>query len=1103
MLHLHRAEQADALVLALGDVLAAPQADPFTADVIAVPAKGVERWITQRLSHTLGTDDGDGVCANVLFRHPNRIVSEAVWAAVGMPADEDPWARERLTWTLLDIIDRSLGEPWCSTLSGHLAGEHRRGRRLATAAHLARLFDSYGDNRPQMVRDWADGRDTDGTGSRVDDDLRWQPELWRQLRQEVDSPSPAERLPDACRQISDAPELVDLPERLSVFGPTRLSTAQLEVLAALAHARDVHLWLPHPSAALWQRVAVDAEASKRSTDPTATLPRHPLIASLARDAREMQVQLAACDVEVVDRHHAGDSHPDTLLGRLQLALHWDDPAQPTPLDPSDRSVQVHACHGRARQVEVLREVLVGLLADDESLEPRDVLVMCPDIETYAPLISATFGLADEGDGHPGHRLRVRLADRSLRQTNPLLGVVAGVLDLAAARVTASEVLDLAASPPVRRRFGFSDDDLDRLHAWVSSAGIRWGLDAEHRRPFELQDVRQNTWESGLDRLLLGIAMTEDDHRWVGDALPVDDVDSNDVDLVGRFTELLDRLRSVLDATSGSRPLDVWLATLTRALDLLTSTSDEDEWQQAQARRELARVAVEAGERAATLELQLGDVRMLLGEQLAGRPTRANFRTGNLTMCSMVPMRSVPHRVICLLGLDDGAFPRTSAADGDDVLARDPCVGERDPRSEDRQLLLDAVLAAREHLVLLYTGADPRTNVQRAPAVPVGEILDAVDAMCETNGGRPAREQIVVRHPLQPFDARNFTAEALGTLRPFSFDRHALRGAQRALLPREEPDPFLVRPLPSAGAGDVALDDLIRFVEHPTRAFLRQRLALTLLREEQELDDAICVELDNLEQWEIGDRLLRLRLDGVPAEAARGAERRRGTVPPEELGKRLLDDLLPKVEAVAAAALPFVAGEARTVDVDAVLAGRHVTGTIGGVRGNTVVRATYSTLSAKHRLRAWVQLLACTVTHPQTQWQAVVIGKKGLRSVLGPLAAPTAEAALRDLLDLYDRGMREPLPLVPKTSAVYATARAGVMTADNAYRKAEQEWKGNRYPGERNDDAHELVWGEAAEFAVLLDQPPDSDERWFGGEELTRFGALSRRLWAPLLAVETS
>jgi exodeoxyribonuclease V gamma subunit len=383
--------------------------------------------------------------------------------------------------------------------------------------------------------------------------------------------------------------------------------------------------------------------------------------------------------------------------------------------------------------------------------------MCPDIETFAPLLQATFGAGGEEE-HEGELpdLRVRLADRSLRQTNPILGVVARLVELADERVTASQVLDLADREPVRRRFGLDDEDVARLEEWVRASGIRWGLDAAHRRPFKLDGLPSGT---GLDRLLLGVTMTEDKQRLFNDVLPLDDVDSGAIELAGRFAELVGRLHQALDALNARQPVDAWAAALSDAAAALTATSPRDAWQANELDRLLDDVVREAD--GDTTELALAEIRALLADRLRGRPTRANFRTGHLTVCTLVPMRSVPHRVVCLLGLDDGVFPRKSPRDGDDLMLDDPHLGERDPRSEDRQLLLDALMAATERLIVTYTGNDERSNLPRPPAVPVGELLELT--------GR----DVVVRHPLQPFDPRNFAPGELVPGRVWSFDRVTL------------------------------------------------------------------------------------------------------------------------------------------------------------------------------------------------------------------------------------------------------------------------------------------------------------------------------------------
>ena len=479
------------------------------------------------------------------------------------------------------------------------------------------------------------------------------------------------------------------------------------------------------------------------------------------------------------------------------------------LDTSDRSVQVHACHGRARQVEVLRDAILHLLDEDPTLEPRDVIVMCPDIETFAPLIQATFGAGevfeddDELEALPADvrppDLRVRLADRALRQTNPVLGVVGRLLDLVDERLTASQVLDFADQEPVRRRFGLDDDDLARIEDWVAASGIRWGLDAAHRAPFKLDALAAGTWRSGVDRLLVGVTMTEEEQRLFHDVLPLDDVDSGAIDVAGRFAELVDRLQlSARRAQPRPRRSTPGPTAIAAAADALTTTSERDAWQRAELDRILGDVADEAAGSGSATSLVPAEIRALLSERLKGRPTRANFRTGHLTICTLMPMRSVPHRVVCLLGMDDGVFPRKSPRDGDDLMLADPHVGDRDARTEDRQLLLDALLAATDQLIVTYTGNDERTNLVRPPAVPIGELLDVIDRTVRTDEGR-ARERVEVRHPLQPFDPKNFTVGELMPERAWSFDPVTLHGAEALTTERAQPAPFLAGPLPPRDA----------------------------------------------------------------------------------------------------------------------------------------------------------------------------------------------------------------------------------------------------------------------------------------------------------------
>jgi exodeoxyribonuclease V gamma subunit len=1138
MLHVHRAERADRLADGLAETLLAPLDDPFEPDVVAVPTRGIERWLTQRLSTRLGTtgDRQDGVCANVEFPFPRRLIQGALAAATGIDPENDPWLAERSVWPLLEVVDECLDEPWLATLARHLEGA--RGdpedpmRRFGAVRHIADLFDRYAVHRPDMVRGWATG---------VDGALdAWQPELWRRLRSRMAVPSPAERLAPACERIRDDPGLIDLPPRLSLFGLTRIPRSYLHVLAAIAGERDLHLFVLHPSPSLWQVVADELRGGlpimNRGDDRTATVPANRLLASWGRDVRELQLVITSAGGESVDHHHGlPAAEPRTLLETIQRDIREDrqPPGPPLPgepdgratLHPDDRTVQSHACHGRARQVEVLRDVVLHLLEDDPTLEPRDVIVMCPDIESFAPLIQATFGSGrhgeddDEPDEDAGSDeppdLRVRLADRSLRQTNPVLGVVSQLLALADQRATASQLLDLAGRYPVRRRFGFDDDDLSRMQEWVAESGIRWGFDAAHREPFKLGSLHANTWRRGLDRMLVGVAMAEEDSRLVQGVLPLDDVDSGAIDLAGRFAEFVDRVKEAADALTEPKPIADWIGAIAHAADSLSATSERDSWQRRELQRLLGDVDAESGDQTGSsgAPLELADVRVLLADRLRGRPTRANFRTGHLTVCTLVPMRSVPHRVVCVLGLDDGEFPRRTRRDGDDLLLAEPHVGDRDPRAEDRQMLLDALMAATERLIITYSGADERTNLRRPPAVPVGELLDIIDRTVRSEHG-PPRDQVVIHHPLQPFDRRNFVPGELVPGPPWSFDRRALAGAKTLEGPRKPDEPFLPGPLTSRRDAVIELDNLVRLVEAPVRAFLRDRLGISVSEFFDEVEDELPVELDALAKWGVGQRLLDGVLAGADLEACKSAEIARGTLPPGHLALPVLEEIGAVVAQLAAAAKGLVGDEPPgSLDVNIALPdGRTLAGTVTGVCGDTLRAISYSRVRPRDRLRTWVKLLALTAARPERPFESLVIGRARAGSYqadvcvarilpVGNDAAARGRAALAQLsilIDLYDRGMREPLPLSSDASAAYAQAAAAGHDGADA---ADKAWTSTfDYPKEDRQPEHVLVYGGELPLSDLMATAPRADENWHP-DEASRFGVYARRLWDGLLARE--
>ena len=521
--------------------------------------------------------------------------------------------------------------------------------------------------------------------------------------------------------------------------------------------------------------------------------------------------------------------------------------------------------------------------------------------------------------------------------------------------------------------------------------------------------------------------------------------------------------------------------------------------------------------ASSVTIGCADVRSILTERLKGKATRANFCTGHLTVCTLVPMRSIPHKVVCLLGLDDGSFPRHIERDGDDLTAQDPRVGDRDARSEDRQLLLDALLAAREHLLITYTGHDERSNQPRPPAVPVGELFDVIDHTVRAPEGR-AREAIVVQHPLQPFDPRNFVPGDLVAGRPWSFDEVNLEGARAALAQDRRPRPFLTHPL-ECDVQRLDIELLDRFLRDPVKVFLRERLGISLWDRTREYEDAIPIVPDSLAKWSIAERILGQRLGGGSWDDCEKAEMARGALPPASLAYPVLDEMRNDVEELVQAAAHLWELPTSSLDVDVDLPGLpSVIGAVAGVRGSIIPMVTYRRMQPALRLSAWLRLLALSATYPEVAFEAQTIARtpKGSRravalATIGPLAQDPqarreiAQTHLAGLVEIYRRGMREPLPIFCKTSAAYAADRALGKEASEAALAARKEWEsGTDWDKENRAKEQLFLLGEELSLPEMLTRtgvPASAEGEELDPSEPHRFGVYSRLVWDGVLAFE--
>ncbi|MGH9136643.1 MAG: exodeoxyribonuclease V subunit gamma [Acidimicrobiales bacterium] len=1122
-LFVHHGAQLAPLADGLAGRLAAPGSDPFERIVVGVPTAGMRDWVTRHLAIHLG------VSANVELPFPGRFVAAAL--GVGRDAD-DPWDVERLTWSVLDVLDAGeVDVPGWDHATRH---GHDESRRFAVARRIADLFDRYAMNRPELLRQWQRGVPGDGTrratpagGASEPGDgesagtlpgpMAWQFELWRAVRSRIGVASRAEQLPDLVAQLRSGELQPALPSVVELFGVSSVSPPQLDVLTALAEVRDVHVSVLHPSPVAWHRTppldhhrppSRTAGAARRGEAAVAG-DNHPLLQSWGRLSAETAALIRGVTPPIAIDHATiiPIGVPGSLLEHVRADLLADRPPTPYALRPGDTSIQVHACHGTVRQLEVLRDVLGHLFVADADLRPDDVLVVCPDLARFEPFAAAVFGRGTLP-------VPVTVSDLSLGAENPVATSLATIVRAMTGRCSASDVLGIAALDPVRRRLAISTDDLTRFAAWTERLATTWGLDGEHRRRWLDADITGGTWADAIQALLLGAAMPAPAARQaIGGVVPFDDIGGDDVPAAGRFAELIARLRRVRELVATPRPIDEWCDVLVDVLSLLCATAPTDAWQLAAvtgAIDDMRERSVVDGAPSAS-RLGLDDVVAVVDGLVAGPRGRLRLRSGRVAMTAVVPVRNVPAKVICLLGFDDESL-RPPNTDGDDLLAVRPRVGERDRRAELRHLMLDALLAAQQTLIIMCDGNDVTTNRPQRFAVQLTELLDVVDATVTPATIAATRRRddasagqldspVLVRHPLRAFDERHFLVGLDAGARVHSFDDVMCRAAETRRMPRRAGDsPAGHWMLDIAPPDTVTLAKLTQACVRPSRTLLRDGLDVRLPGEIARADPNIPLTVTPLAIAGLGKRLLdryrRRAADLWKAGVVSGwsvtadpiadvvaeweaAERLAAAAPPGRLIDHVLasvaDEIDRMVEVAAAASgltsLELLAAEgAVAVDVDLAYTGSaspapmapgelRLTDSVKGIAGRTICRIGYRRPRLSARVGCAIDLAAAVLATEQAEWQAICVTRPSSRSTslecyrLDITAADPLKAArqlLEAAVELHVAARCNAVPVFEQTTRdLYADGTV-----------EEETLIGNEFQGgELSEPENQFVWGD--------------------------------------------
>ena len=1059
---LHRSNRSERLVDELAEVVRAPLRDPFAPELIAVQSKGMERWLALELSARLP------VWANARYPFPRHLLDAVFDAVLGeAPELHAPFAEQALSWSIAAQLPGLLAAPGFTSVARYLDGDHDGARLLALSARLAHVFDDYGVYRPELLRAWAAGEQVgehDAGSSERGAERGFEPVLLRALLQRHGAghlPARAERCVAAMQSGRYAPHA--LPQRLCLFGITSLPPLYLEVLHALAQHVETHLFVLSPSRAYFAELgrtraepfapagALDAPDEPDGND--ANDGGHPLIASLGKLGRDLQQLL---EQHGQYREHERDLYVDPGRGCLLHALQSDllalenrgaPGAEPRlPIAEGDDSIAIQICHGAMREVEVLHDQLVAML-EDETLEPHQIVVMVPEIEAYAPAIEAVFGAHS---GRPA--IPFSLADRRTRSTHALVDALFALIETLRGRMSAGAVLDLLGLDPIREHSGIAVEELGRVREWVEESGIRWGVDAAHRVREGQPAFAHNTWRFGLDRLLLGLALPGRDHALYGETAPLDDVEGSDGELLGKLSALCERLFAEQEALAAPRALDAWERDLERVMTAFLADQPATAPERESIRSALAALRGDAERAGFTAEVDVRSLLGLLEQRLDARLPARGLLARGVTFCQLVPMRSIPFEVVCLLGMNDGAFPRPSTPLSFDRMAEHGKrrAGDRSPRDDDRYMFLEALLCARRRLLISYVGRGIHDNRARPPSVVVGDLLDAIAQGFEPAGlpattGAAARRKalnarLCVEQRLQSFSPRYFNGE---DPRHFSYARHAARAAQALLSASRTPRaPGAVR-VTSEPVRELTLDELVRFLGAPVRAFAQRRLGLYLGDELVPPPAREPVELDALEKWQLKEELLRAGLRGEALDALLPALRASGALPLGSVGNVVYRKLCAAIEPLAREARAEQAGEALApLPVALELGSLRLHGTIGELWSRARVEASASRPGRRFELACFVQhvVLCCQLARtplPGYPAQSVLLAadKDGKVETTRFATPSQPEPLLRALLALYEAGQSAPLPFEYLVSRAYAECLCKGGSEQDAIEKA--------------------------------------------------------------------
>lgn len=1010
-LKLYTSNRLEILSAKLAAVLQTPLSSPLERETIVVQSKGMERWLSFELARH------NGICANCRFPFPNSFFETILDRIFPQTEGVSLFTPKIMTFRIMRLMHKMIKQGGFDPLQSYLSDDQRYVKLFQLSEKIADGFDQYLVFRPDMILQWENKPDG------LDADQKWQADLWRALVSETGMKHRARLRLNLFEKIQNRsiPDTT-LSTRISVFGISYLPRFYLEVFQQLSELVEVNIFVLNPCREYWADIVTPQEKKQfqqhyRQIGPTDfnlhLETGNSLLASMGTLGRQFFEAIHEFDCETEDRFV--ENGEKSLLARVQDdILYLRNPRDLEDQEKMDRreedmdpSIQIHSCHSPAREIEVLFDHLLALFEADPGLKPHEIAVLVPEIETYAPFIQSVFHSEASATPH----IPFNLSDRGIYAESDIIQAFFAIIDLHGTRFEAYKILGLLEFEAIRKKFDLASEDIPVIENWIRDTQIRWGIDTREHRRLGLPEFHENTWKAGLERMLVGFAMPGEGRYMFNNILPYDHIEGQDAVLLGRLLAFYDALEKIFSKLNNNEKLVGWNKILNNLIEEMLFQNDPAEKEFQVLRQHMDDLSSLQTLSGFETKLEFDVIQAYLRHQLEQTRTSSGFISGGVTFCAMLPMRSIPFKVIGMLGMNHDAFPREHHRPGFDLIAKYPSRGDRSKRNDDRYLFLETLMSARKRLYISYIGQNLQDNTCSPPSVLVSELIDYLS---ENYGLDPVK--MVVRHRLQPFSRIYFDQS---DQRMFSYSRDNLAAAEMLCGSVKKIPPFIDADLPAPSDRYKILDveTLTRFWIHPCRFFLRKRFNLFLDDETASIEEHENFDLDPLSRFSMVRSMLEMRQTDMDRSYLLAIQKASGVLPHGHIGDMLFDEMnREQIEFTHRIDDMIGGGTPKTMEITLTMGDFVISGRLDHIFPQGQVIIDRARIRSKHFLKAWIRhLFICSAKNADLPLKTFHIGKE---KTFVYSNHNHESKMLEKLLNLYWEGLSRPLPFFPETSHEY-------------------------------------------------------------------------------------